>query len=133
MNALFELIKEASALEHLNIDSSNMDEEEHGLQLVECLKDAACKESLKEFSWSYDAFEMNDLIKSLLDLLGDQENWTALEKIELCETLVGPKRRNKLRTSFKEKGISLVLSDRQKDEEEGSDSEDDSDIEDDSD
>lgn len=76
---------------------------------------------------------MNDLIKSLLDLLGDQETWTALEKIELCETLVGPKRRNKLRTSFKAIGISLVLSDRQKDEEEGSDSEDDSDIDDDSD
>ena len=99
------MIKCATALEHLNIDSSNLDEEELGQKLLEGLKEAGCKESLNKFSWSYDAFEMTDLVKSFLEELGDADKWTNLEYIELKETLAGPRRRNKLRASFKEKEI----------------------------
>jgi len=67
---------------------------------------------LRSFAWSYDAFEQNDLIKALLEVLGDREEFRQLEQIELLETLDGSKRRNKLRTAFKEKGIKLYLSDR---------------------
>ena len=40
------LIKSAVALEVLNIDSSNLDDEKLGEKLLEGIKEAGCKESL---------------------------------------------------------------------------------------
>lgn len=114
-NALFTLIKEAKALEHLDMGSSNLDDEdetEHGMELIECLKESSCKGSLKVFAWSYDAFEMNDLIESMLEVIGDRDQFTNIERVELMETLEGSTRRNELRKQFAEKGIKLILSDR---------------------
>ena len=79
---------------------------------MESLKESTCKETLRVFAWSYDAFEMNELIESMLELLGDRDQFSAIERIELIETLEGGKRRNQLRSEFKEKSISLILSDR---------------------
>ena len=102
-NALFELLKQASTLEYIDISSSNLDEEdesEHGMELIECLKECACKDSLKFFGWSYDAFEMNDLIESMLEVLGDRDQFAKIERVEVIETLEGGKRRNELRAEF---------------------------------
>ena len=55
-----------------------------------------------------------------------------MKRIELCETLTGARRRNKLRAAFKEKEVELVLSDRQNEDDEPTDSEADSDDEEDS-
>ena len=55
-----------------------------------------------------------------------------MKRIELCETLTGARRRNKLRAAFKEKEVELVLSDRQNEDDEPTDSEPDSDDEEDS-
>ena len=68
---------------------------------------------MTEFAWSYDEFEQNSLIKSLLEVLGDREKCPQLASVQLVETLEGGKRRNKLRSRFAGKGIKLVLSDRQ--------------------
>ncbi len=51
------------------------------------------------------------MIKELLEVLGGDE-FSAMKRIELCETLTGARRRNKLRAAFKEKEVELVLSDR---------------------
>jgi len=100
-------------LEHLNIDSSNLDDEEkHGRELLACLKETKSQHSLKVFSWSYDADEQNDLIEDLLELLGTRSKFSQLKHIELRETLSGKKKRNELRSDFREKNIKLVLSDR---------------------
>lgn len=119
------LIKDASALKHLNIDSSSIEEESLIEQLKLALPEFACKDKLKSFNWSYDAFEMNDVVKELLEILKD---FPKLKDISLVETVMGPKRRNKLRKAFKKDGIKLWLSDREKnDADEGSESEKDSD------
>ena len=60
---------------------------------------------------------MKDLIKSMLEVLS--EHFSALERIELKETLEGSKWRNKLRKEFAAKGIKLLLSDRQTQDDEG--------------
>ena len=68
---------------------------------------------------------MNDLVKELLEILKD---FPELKDISLVETIMGPKRRNKLRKEFKKDGKKLWLSDREKnDADEGSESEKDSD------
>ena len=82
------------------------------MRLIESLKESSCKSTLKVFAWSYDAFEMNELIESMLEVLGDREQFSNIERIELIETLEGGKRRNELRSELKEKGIQLILSDR---------------------
>ena len=119
------LIKDASALKHLNIDSSSIEEDKYIEQLKLALPEFACKDELNSFSWSYDAFEMNDVVKELLEILKD---FPKLKDISLVETIMGPKRRNKLRKAFKKDDKKLWLSDREKhDAEEGSESEKDSD------
>lgn len=85
------------------------------------MKESACKDTLKVFAWNYDAYDMKDLIKSMLEVLS--EHFSALERIELKETLMGSKGRNKLRKEFAAKGIKLLLSDRQTQEDEGETSE----------
>ena len=109
---LFDLIKSATALVHLNIDSNNLDEEEMGRELMVAVEESESKSTLKYFSWSYDAFEFDKLIKDMLDLLGNEALFPELEHIELVETLESKPKRNSLRKDFKAKGIELVLSDR---------------------
>jgi len=115
-NAFANLLKEAHTLEYLDIGSSNMyeeDEDEKAMELIEFLKESACKESLRVFGWGYDACEMNDLVETMLETLGDRDQFPKIERIELQETLEGGKRRNELRRDFAEKGIKLMMSDRQ--------------------
>jgi len=115
-NALFNLLKEANTLEHLDIGSSNMykeNETEKAMELIEQLKESACKESLRTFNWGFDADEMNVVIEALLEVLGDRDLFPKIERVELQETLCGGKRRNELRKAFAEKDIKLVMSERQ--------------------
>lgn len=111
------------------MDGMGFDDEDQATEVVEWLKVSSCKDSLKFFSWGYDADEMNDLVKSLLNHF--KEEFKALETISMAETLCGAKRRNKIRKEHLERGIKLILSDREKNEsdEEGNDSEEDSDEE----
>lgn len=109
--ALCKLIEEATGLVHLNIDSSNIDEDEKAQQVLAALTQSQSKETLEKFFWNYDAFELDDFIQELLGLLGDG-SFPALKHIELAETLEDKSTRNKLRREFKEKGIVLILSDR---------------------
>ncbi len=71
------------------------------------------------------------MIKDLLEVLV-RDRFKALARIEICETITGARRRNKLRQAFKCSAIDLVLSDRQNEEDEPTDSEADSDDEEDS-
>ena len=112
MPALLALIREATNLSFLNIDSSNLDEEEQGQQLIAALKESESKSTLKFFSWSYDAFELNEVIEEILEVLGDSEEFPELKQIELVETHDSGAKRNALRHEFKDKGIKLILSDR---------------------
>ena len=99
----------------MDIGSSNIDEEDedkHGYELMECIKECACKNSLRVFNWGYDAFERNELIEALLNVLGNREDFPSIERIELAETLEEGKKRNELRKEFANKGIKLILSDR---------------------
>lgn len=61
--SLCDLIKAAQCLEHLNIDSSSLEEDKHMSQLMEALVMTESKASLKLFSWSYDAMEKDDFVK----------------------------------------------------------------------
>ena len=99
------------------------DNEDKAAEVVEWLKVSSCKDSLKFFAWGYDAFEMNGLVKSLLNHF--KEEFKALETISMEETIDGGKRRNKIRKEHKERGVKLILSDREKNEtdEEGMSSE----------
>ena len=111
MAALCTLIKDATSLEHVSIDSSDIDEEDGQKQVMEALVECQSKESLYSFNWSYDAFEKDDFIEELLDLLGNG-TFTALEYVELAETIEDKQKRNKWRQTYKDKGIKLLLSDR---------------------
>lgn len=91
------------------------------IKLLEALVETECKATLKFFSWSYDALDKDDFVQELLELIGDQGRFSALEQIELRETMEA--NRNKYRAEFREKGIKLVLSDRQMMSDEESDSE----------
>lgn len=62
VTSLCDLIRAVTSLEHLNLDSSSLEEDSHAQQLLEAIVEAECKTSLKYFSWSYDAFEKDDLI-----------------------------------------------------------------------
>jgi len=110
VEVLCSLIKTATQINHLNIDSSNLEKKAHIKKLFEALKESESKPTLKHFSWNYDACEEDKLIKELLSLLGDRDHFPKLERIELRETIA--KKRNHFRNEFKEKGIKLVLSDR---------------------
>ena len=109
--ALCTLIKDATNLEHVSIDSSDIDDEERTKQVMEALVETQSKDTLYSFNWSYDAFEQDDFIEELLGLLGNGL-FTVLEFVELAETMDDKKKRNKWRNTYKEKGISLILSDR---------------------
>ena len=121
--ALFTLLREAKNLEYLNVGGLNIEDEDHGRELMAAIQASKSKKTLKSFLWSYDAFEMDDLIKDFLAILGDKNEFPELNLIELAETMGKIKRRNKLRKQFKENGITLILSDRQIQKEEGSDTE----------
>ena len=121
VGALCTLIRTATQFDHLNIDSSNLDTMPHMRMLLQALEESESKSTLSHFSWSYDACDEDNLIKELLTLLGDRDQFPSLEKIELRETMA--KKRNQFRSEFKDKDIKLVLSDRQMEEEEATDSE----------
>ena len=94
--ALCNLIKEAIALEHLNIDSSNIDDAEKADQVIEAMVEFPGKDTLERFCWNYDAFELDDQIEELLGVL-DNGLFVELETIELAETIESKSRRNELR------------------------------------
>ena len=71
MTALCTLIEEAVALEHLNIDSSNIDEIKKANKILEALVECQSKATLESLYWSYDAFEMDDFVEELLQVLGN--------------------------------------------------------------
>lgn len=126
VSALCEVVKSACKLEHLNIDSSSLEDDDLQNSLVEAIKESEGKASLKCLSWNYDAFEKDDFIKELLETLGDKDTFPELKRIELRETM--EKKRNQFRKEFLAKDIKLVLSDRQMESDEDTDSEEDSDV-----
>lgn len=63
------------------------------------------------FKWNYDAQDKDDIIEELLNVLGDRDTFPALEHVELRDTISTG--RNAFRRDFKEKGIRLILSDRE--------------------
>ena len=93
MAALCTLIKDATNLGHLSIDSSDIEDEERIKLVMEALVETQSKDSLYSFNWSYDAFEQDDFIEELLGLLGNGL-FTVLEFVELKETLENVKKRN---------------------------------------
>ena len=112
MAALCKLISEATLLEILNIDSSNLDDEERCRPILEALVESPSKETLNEFYWNYDAFELDDFVEELLEVMIDASRFQSIEWIEMRETLFDTKKRNELRQKFKEAEITLILSDR---------------------
>ena len=64
------------------------------------------------FSWGYDAMDQDDLVKRLLSLFANREEFPALEKVSMCETMDNKKSRNKRRRQYANLEIELILSDR---------------------
>ena len=71
----------------MNIDSSNIDEVVKAKAILEALVESESKHSLNQFMWNYDCFELDDFIVELLELLGDANRFSSLERIELKETI----------------------------------------------
>ena len=112
LSALCKLISEATQLEYLNIDSSNLDDEAMCRKVLDAIVESESKATLNEFFWNYDACELDGFVEELLELFIDASRFQMIEVIEMRETLENKKKRNELRKRFKEAEISLILSDR---------------------
>ena len=94
---------------------------------MDAIVESESKATLNEFYWNYDACELDNFVEELLDLFIDASRFQMIEVIEMRETLMNTKKRNELRRRFKEAEISLILSDRQTEENEASESSEESD------
>ena len=112
LTALCKLISEATQLEYLNIDSSNLDDEAMCRKVLDAIVESESKATLNEFFWNYDACDLDGFVEELLELFIDASRFQMIEVIEMRETLENKKKRNELRKRFKEAEISLILSDR---------------------
>lgn len=95
LQALCALIVDSVALTHLNIDSSNIDDDDKARQILDAMVECQSKQTLTKFCWNYDAFELDEAIIELLGILEGQ--YPMLEFIELTETIDDKKKRNELR------------------------------------
>ena len=127
VEALCILIKGATSLETLDISGLGIEDEDDQEAVKNAILESESKGSLQTLNWSYDAFERNKFVKECLELFSDRDQFAEIKEIQFAECIDKSKLRNKLRKEYKEKGVTLVLSDRQKDEDEKSSSSEDED------
>ena len=90
--------------------------------MLDTFVESESKATLEEFHWNYDAFGLDDLVEELLDLFLDSSRFESLEVVEMAGTIQNKRKRNEWREKYKEAEIRLILSDRQREDGEGTNS-----------